>query len=156
MDIDNIGAALGKIPSGVFIATSSIDGDEVGMLASFVEQAGFNPPTITAAIGVDRRLNQAIEESGMIGINILGEEDGRLMKPFNQQENLSPFASLELDDNEFNLPQLTEALAFLACKITGKIEGGDHTIYAAEVLDGTLNDPSRSPMVRVRKNGFQY
>ena len=46
MDIDNIGAALGKIPSGVFIATSSIDGDEVGMLASFVEQAGFNPPTI--------------------------------------------------------------------------------------------------------------
>lgn len=156
MDIDSIGAALGKIPSGVFIATSSIDGDEVGMLASFVEQAGFNPPTITAAIGVDRRLNQAIEESGMIGINILGEEDARLMKPFNQQENRSPFASLELDENEFNLPQLTEALAFLACKITGKIEGGDHTIYAAEVLDGTLNDPSSSPMVRVRKNGFQY
>ena len=156
MDIDSIGAALGKIPSGVFIATSSIDGDEVGMLASFVEQAGFNPPTITAAIGVDRRLNQAIEESGMIGINILGEEDGRLMKPFNQQENHSPFASLELDENEFNLPQLTEALAFLACKITGKIEGGDHTIYAAEVLDGALNDPSSSPMVRVRKNGFQY
>ena len=156
MDIDSIGAALGKIPSGVFIATSSIDGDEVGMLASFVEQAGFNPPTITAAIGVDRRLNQAIEESGMIGINILGEEDGRLMKPFNRQENRSPFASLELDENEFNLPQLTEALAFLACKITGKIEGGDHTIYAAEVLDGTLNDPSSSPMVRVRKNGFQY
>ena len=56
MDIDNIGAALGKIPSGVFIATSSIDGDEVGMLASFVEQAGFNPPTITAAIGVDLSL----------------------------------------------------------------------------------------------------
>ena len=156
MDIDNIGAALGKIPSGVFIATSSIDGDEVGMLASFVEQAGFNPPTITAAIGVDRRLNQAIEESGMIGINILGEEDGRLMKPFNQQENLSPFTSLELDDNEFNLPQLTESLAFLACKITGKIEGGDHIIYAAEVVDGILNDPSSSPMVRVRKNGFQY
>jgi flavin reductase (DIM6/NTAB) family NADH-FMN oxidoreductase RutF len=156
MDIDSIGAALGKIPSGVFIATSSIDGDEVGMLASFVEQAGFNPPAITAAIGVDRRLNQAIEESGMIGINILGEEDGRLMKPFNQQENHSPFTSLELDDNEFNLPQLTEALAFLACKITGKIEGGDHTIYAAEVLDGILNDPSSSPMVRVRKNGFQY
>lgn len=156
MDIDSIGAALGKIPSGVFIATSSIDGDEVGMLASFVEQAGFNPPAITAAIGVDRRLNQAIEESGMIGINILGEEDGRLMKPFNQQDNNSPFTSLELDDNEFNLPQLTEALAFLACKITGKIEGGDHTIYAAEVLDGILNDPSSSPMVRVRKNGFQY
>ena len=75
MNVERIGAALGKIPSGVFIATSTQDGEEIGMLASFVEQAGFNPPTITVAIGVDRRLNQAVEESNMIGINILAEED---------------------------------------------------------------------------------
>ena len=156
MKVERIGAALGKIPSGVFIATSTQDGEEIGMLASFVEQAGFNPPTITVAIGLDRRLNQAVEESNMIGINILAEEDARLMKPFNQQDNRSPFDSLELEDNEYELPQLSDALAFLACKIIGKIEGGDHIIYAAEVIDGILNDPSRSPMVRVRKNGFQY
>jgi len=97
-----------------------------------------------------------VEESNMIGINILAEEDARLMKPFNQQDNRSPFDSLELEDNEYELPQLSDALAFLACKIIGKIEGGDHIIYAAEVIDGVLNDPSRSPMVRVRKNGFHY
>ena len=79
----------------------------------------------------------------MIGINILAEEDARLMKPFNQQDNRSPFDSLELEDNEYELPQLSDALAFLACKIIGKIEGGDHIIYAAEVIDGVLNDPSR-------------
>ena len=156
MNVERIGAALGKIPSGVFIATSTQDGEEIGMLASFVEQAGFNPPTITVAIGLDRRLNQAVEESNMIGINILAEEDARLMKPFNQQDNRSPFDSLELEDNEYEMPQLSDALAFLACKIIGKIEGGDNIIYAAEVIDGILNDPSRSPMVRVRKNGFQY
>ena len=156
MNVERIGAALGKIPSGVFIATSTQDGEEIGMLASFVEQAGFNPPTITVAIGLDRRLNQAVEESNMIGINILAEEDARLMKPFNQQDNRSPFDSLELEDNQYELPQLSDALAFLACKIIGKIECGDHIIYAAEVIDGVLNDPSRSPMVRVRKNGFQY
>ena len=156
MNVERIGAALGKIPSGVFIATSIQDGEEIGMLASFVEQAGFNPPTITVAIGLDRRLNQAVEESKMIGINILAEEDARLMKPFNQQDNRSPFDSIELEDNEYELPQLCDALAFLACKIIGKIEGGDHIIYAAEVVDGVLNDPSRSPMVRVRKNGFHY
>ena len=156
MNVERIGAALGKIPSGVFIATSTQDGEEIGMLASFVEQAGFNPPTITVAIGVDRRLNQAVEESNMIGINILAEEDARLMKPFNQQDNRSPFDSLELEDNQYELPQLRDALAFLACKIIGKIEGGDHIIYAAEVIDGVLNDPSRSPMVRVSKTGFQY
>ena len=50
MNVERIGAALGKIPSGVFIATSTQDGEEIGMLASFVEQAGFNPPTITLSL----------------------------------------------------------------------------------------------------------
>ena len=126
------------------------------MLASFVEQAGFEPPMITVALSSGRRLVTAIEQSGLIGINVLGDEDARLMKPFTQPDNDSPFAGLELDENEYSIPQLTEALAFLACRITGKIEGGDHTIYAAEVIDGILNDSSREPMVRIRKNGFQY
>lgn len=156
MDKEKIGPALGKLPSGVYIATSILDGEEIGMLASFVEQAGFEPPMITVALSNGRRLVTAIEQSRLIGINVLGDEDARLMKPFAQPDNDSPFAGLELDENEHSIPQLAEALAFLACRITGKIEGGDHTIYAAEVIDGILNDPSREPMVRIRKNGFQY
>ena len=117
MDKEKIGPALGKLPSGVYIATSILDGEEIGMLASFVEQAGFEPPMITVALSSGRRLVTAIEQSGLIGINVLGDEDARLMKPFTQP---------------------------------------DHTIYAAEVIDGILNDPSREPMVRIRKNGFQY
>ena len=156
MDKEKIGPALGKLPSGVYIVTSMLDGEEIGMLASFVEQAGFEPPMITAAVNNGRRIVTAIEQSGLIGINVLGEEDTRLMNPFAQRDNDSPFSGLELEENEHAIPQLTEALAFLACRITGKIEGGDHTIYAAEVIDGILNDDTCQPMVRIRKNGFQY
>ena len=156
MDKEKIGPALGKLPSGVYIVTSILDGKEIGMLASFVEQAGFDPPMVTAAVSNGRRIITAIEQSGLMGINVLGEEDARLMKPFTQSDNDSPFTGLELDENEHAIPQLSDALAFLACRITGKIEGGDHTIYAAEVIDGILNDPSCQPMVRIRKNGFQY
>ena len=38
MDKEKIGPALGKLPSGVYIVTSILDGEEIGMLASFVEQ----------------------------------------------------------------------------------------------------------------------
>jgi len=138
------------------VATSILDGEEIGMLASFVEQAGFEPPMVTAAVSKGRRLEAAIEQSGKFGINILGEEDGRLMKPFAQSDNDSPFADVDLETNEHELPQLSDALGFIACKVIGKIEGGDHTIYAGEVIDGVLNDPARMPMVRIRKNGFQY
>ena len=50
MDKSLVGPALGKIPSGLYIASSHIDGVAVGMLASFIEQAGFEPPTITISM----------------------------------------------------------------------------------------------------------
>ncbi len=60
------------------------------------------------------------------------------MKPFAQKSNPEPFADLSLLPNKYRLPQLTDALAFLACKVTGKLPAGDHVVYTAEVLDGIL------------------
>ncbi|MGI9240170.1 MAG: flavin reductase family protein [Verrucomicrobiales bacterium] len=156
MDKSLVGPALGKIPSGLYIATSHIDGAAVGMLASFIEQAGFDPPTITVAMQPGRMVHKAVEETRLIGINILSEDNGELMKPFAQKSNPEPFADLSLLPNEYQLPQLTNALAFLACKVTGKLPAGDHIVYTAEVLDGILQNESASPMVRIRRDGFGY
>ena len=156
MDKSIVGPALGKIPSGLYIATSHIDGVAVGMLASFIEQAGFDPPTITIAMQPGRALHKAVEETRLIGINILSEDNGQLMKPFTQKANEAPFADLSLLPNQHRLPQLTDALAFLACKVTGKLPAGDHTVYTAEVLDGILQNEEDRPMVRIRRDGFGY
>ena len=158
MDRSKVGPPLGKIPSGLYIATSTIDGQNVGMLSSFIEQAGFEPPTITIAVQPGRRLADALEQDDAhLGINVLGEScGGQLMKPFFDTEDTDPFVSLGLVENDYGLPQLTEAMAFLACKVTGKLSVGDHIVYAAEVLDGELQDSNDKPMIRVRPNGFSY
>ena len=156
MDKSIVGPALGKIPSGLYIATSHIDGVAVGMLASFIEQAAFEPPTITIAMQPGRLVHKAVEETRLIGINILSEDNGALMKPFAQGSNPEPFADLSLLPNEHRLPQLTDALAFLGCKVTGKLPAGDHIVYTAEVLDGILQNEEGRPMVRIRRDGFGY
>jgi len=156
IDRERIGPALGKIPSGIFIATGICGGAPVGMLSSFVEQAGFDPPSVMIAVQPGRLLHAAIEENGLFGLNILGESDQQLMKPFAQSGNASPFDGLPLIANPHGLPQLAEALAFLVCRPTGQIATGDHLVYVAEILDGVLQHPEGSPMVRVRRNGFGY
>lgn len=156
MDKSLVGPALGKLPSGLYIATSHLDGIAVGMLASFIEQAGFDPPMITVAMQPGRLVHKAVEETRLIGINILSEDNGQLMKPFAQSSNPEPFADLSLLPNRFRLPQLTDALAFLACKVTGKLPAGDHVVYTAEVLDGILQNADARPMVRIRRDGFNY
>ena len=158
MDKDKVAPALGKITSGLYIATSTHDGAPVGMLSSFVEHASFEPPMVTIAVAPDRILAKALEATGKIGLNVLGKKaGGELMKPFFGGDG-DPFAGLEVVENEHGLPQLSGALAFLACELRGKFPAGDHTLYLCEVIDGEMPERQEKdePMVRIRPNGFNY
>ena len=152
----SIGPALGKIPSGLFIATAMVDNAPAGMLCSFVEQAGFEPPMISLAIAPGRPISPALDGHGVFGLHILSKGDNTLLKTFAKAPDATAFTRHALVENVFGIPQFAEAWAFLACKVRGKIRAGDHVVYLAEVIDGTLRESGGEPMVRVRANGFGY
>jgi flavin reductase (DIM6/NTAB) family NADH-FMN oxidoreductase RutF len=156
MDRDAVSPALGKLPSGLYIATALADGVPVGMLASFIEQAGFEPPMVTVALGRERAVARALEAGSALGLNVLGESDGALMKPFVKPGERSPFDGLEFDLDRGRAPRLAQALAFLHCELRGHVDAGDHRVYLCEVVSGVLQKSEDKPMVRVRRDGFNY
>jgi 3-hydroxy-9,10-secoandrosta-1,3,5(10)-triene-9,17-dione monooxygenase reductase component len=145
MNKDRIGPALGKIASGLYIATAVVNGGPAGMLCSFVEQAGFAPP-----------MSPALEDGGVFGLHVLGRNNGALMKAFARGDNPGAFSEFPLVENEHGVPQFADALAFLLCRVVGSIEAGDHILHLAEVLDGALQSGDEEPSIRVRANGFGY
>jgi 3-hydroxy-9,10-secoandrosta-1,3,5(10)-triene-9,17-dione monooxygenase reductase component len=156
MDKDRIGPALGKIASGLYVATAVVNGAPAGMLCSFVEQAGFAPPMISIAIAPGRPISPALEDGGVFGLHVLGRNNGALMKAFARGDNPGAFSEFPLVENEHGVPQFADALAFLVCKVAGRIEAGDHILHLAEVLDGALQAGDEEPSIRVRANGFGY
>ncbi|MDB6172907.1 MAG: hypothetical protein JWL59_2218 [Chthoniobacteraceae bacterium] len=152
----SIGAAIGKIASGLYVATAKLNDVPIGMLCSFVEQAGFEPPMVSIALGSGRPIVAALEGDGLFGLHVLSKDDNALLKAFARGDNPAAFEELARVENAFGIPQFSEAWAFLACKVVGKLDAGDHTLYLAEVLDGALQRESAEPMVRVRANGFAY
>lgn len=151
-----IAPALGKIASGLYVATALVEGQPVGMLCSFVEQAGFEPPMITLAIAPDRPISPALVPGGLFGLHILGKSNSALMKTFARGHSAEGFASHAQFGNRFGVPQFGEAWAFLVARVQGHLPAGDHIVYLAEVLDGALQHEGDEPMVRVRANGFKY
>ena len=149
-----IGAALAKVASGIYVATARVDDELVGMLCSFVEQCSFEPPMISLAVGTDRAILQALDGHSLFGLHILSKENNALMKAFSRPGD--SFEGLELVENLFEIPQIADAYAFLACKVAGRLVCGDHILYTAEVFDGELQHPGQEPMVRIRANGFKY
>jgi flavin reductase (DIM6/NTAB) family NADH-FMN oxidoreductase RutF len=153
---EQLGPALGKIASGLYIATARIAGEPVGMLCSFVEQAGFAPPMISLAIAPGRPLAAALEDEGIFGLHVLGKGNNALMKSFARGGSAESFAGHEMIENAHGVPQFAEAWAFLVARVRGHLPSGDHVLYLAEVLDGRLQHEGQEPMVRVRPSGFTY
>lgn len=158
---DTIAAVLGRTPSGVFILTAGDGtGRETGMLASWVQQASFEPPTLSVAVNKKRYLNDWIKSQPKLALSLVGEAQTSLVKHFGRgfEPDEPAFEGLETVRGATGLPVLQEALGYLEGRVTGQIEAGDHIVYLLEVEaagEGALLSEKR-PMVHIRKNGFSY
>src|ERR1700743_2827353 len=77
-ELVDIGKALGRIPSGVFLLGLTDGPTTRAMLVSWVQQAAFTPPAIMLALGKERAARPLIEKAGSFAISILETSD----KPF--------------------------------------------------------------------------
>lgn len=154
-----VGKALGRVPSGVFIL-SALDGDgrRLAMLASWVQQAAFDPPTVSLAIGRDRPIHGAIARTRRFALSVLGEGDKELMRHFARPREASEdaFDGVERLDAPSGLPLVARALAWLDCELLGTLDfAADHELLVARVSAGELLRAGHS-FTHVRGNGFHY
>jgi flavin reductase (DIM6/NTAB) family NADH-FMN oxidoreductase RutF len=166
-DAEATAAALGRIPSGLFVVTwrareNEADATDRAMLASWIMQGGFVPPLITIAVGATRDLLAAIDQCTPFVVNVLGESQrslvGRFGKPAGPGED--PFAGLAVDRSPSGAAVIPDAIAWLECQAVTQAGGsggqmGDHVIILARVLAAGTG-PEQPPLVHVRKNGLRY
>ena len=75
-------AALGRIPSGLFVLTIRHGDAETGMLASWVQQCSFKPPRVSVAIKDKRDINAWLTPGRVFVLNILQEDQPYLVSHF--------------------------------------------------------------------------
>lgn len=157
-----VAAMLGRIPSGIFILTSQHEEGgrqyETGMLASWVMQAGFEPPMVTVAVRTGRYLADWLSQGTGFALNVVGHEQHELLKHFGKGFEIDQpaFAGLAVERSPAGLPVLSSALGYLECAPRGQIDSGDHRVFLAEVTSAHIADSETRPMVHLRKNGMHY
>ena len=153
-----VGKALGRIPSGVFILTASHGGERRAMLASWVQQAAFDPPAVSIAMAKGRPISRLIQASKVVALSVIPESDTSLMKRYARgvKEGEDPFAGIEVFNTPGGVPAMKSALAWLECRLLHTADfGGDHDILIAEVVAGNVLQDGRA-FAHQRGNGFHY
>lgn len=150
-------AALGRVPSGVFVVTVA-DGDRAsGMLASWLQQCSFQPPRVTLAVQPTRPIVSLLTERAHVVVNVLEASQTDMIAHFGKGFSLSDdaFVGLDLIREPGKAPILREALACLEGRVVQRTSVGDHDLFVVELSTGRLLGEGQ-PMTHVRKSGFHY
>lgn len=157
----DLAQVLGRIPSGVFVLTCGDNaGNTTGMLASWVQQAAFEPPMISIVVKSGRYVNEWLAQTGRAVINIVSESQKQLLGHFGRgfEPDQDAFEGLEITTGETGLPILCDTLGYLEGEVVANVDAGDHRVYLLNVVaagsGARLAD--ESPMIHIRKNGFNY
>lgn len=152
---ETIAKAIGRIASGVYIITSQADPTgKVGMLGSWVMQAGFEPPTVSVALHPDREVYKAIQASKRFSIQVISETNKSLMKSF-YKYSPTQFETVTHELSSDGIV-LQEAIATMHCLLTQSIPAGDHHIVLGQVISAVTQNIDHSPMIHLRQSGFHY
>ncbi len=150
-------APLGRIASGIYILTIGVGEKATGMLASWVMQAGFEPPMVSVAVKQGRYVAEWLEAGQPFVLNIVGEGQSQFLKHFGKgfEVGEAAFTGLKLDRCPRGVPILADSLGHLQCEPQSHVDSGDHRIFLARVVRGAMHGEN-SPMVHVRKSGSRY
>lgn len=151
-------AALGRVPSGLFIITARHGPRETGMLASWVQQCSFDPPRVTAAFGKDRWVLDWLTPGAAFAVNVLAEGQKPLLAHFGK--GFGPgepaFDGLEVKREASAAPVLLATHAFLQCRVADRFDVGDHVLVVGEVDSGGVLHHDARPATHIRRTGKHY
>jgi 3-hydroxy-9,10-secoandrosta-1,3,5(10)-triene-9,17-dione monooxygenase reductase component len=156
--VNRIGKPLGRIPSGVYILTASHAGASSAMLASWVQQAAFDPPAISVAVAKGRPIVELIRAGKRFAISVIPQDDKTLMKRYARgvKDGEDPFAGVATQKTASGIPVLSDALAWLEAEVIHSSDfGGDHELLIAKVTDGAILREGAA-FAHQRGNGFHY
>lgn len=156
-DTNGKGTAVGKIPSGLFIITTVLDGRMEGFLGSWVQQVSFDPLLVGIALKAGRPCHAAIKAHGRFCVHVIGQENGGVMKPFwTVKEGVDPFVGLDHRHSTRGNVLLGKALAALECEARASASPGDHEIIFGEVVEEHVFNSEDKSLTHVRKSGLKY
>jgi flavin reductase (DIM6/NTAB) family NADH-FMN oxidoreductase RutF len=145
MDEDAKKTALRMIPYGLYVLTAQTDsGDVTAATVNWVTQASFQPPLVVVGIKADTHSYEVVSSTGSFVLNVLGKGQRDLAFAFfkTPEADEHQIGGLPYRKSSTGSPILEGPIAFLDCRVTERLEHGDHAIVVAEVVDaGVAKQP---------------
>jgi len=148
-DPASLRTVLGNFATGVTVVTAITPDGPVGMTANSFTSVSLEPPLVLFCAARSSRTYPHIQRASAFAVNILARGQEHVSSVF-ARKDVNRFARVETHTDATGAPILTEAMAYLDCLISDRIERGDHVIVLGEVESAGMQQDDREPLVFFR------
>lgn len=148
--------ALRGVTYGLYLVGTTDDSGVNAFAGNWLTQTSFEPPLVALAVKAGTRSQQQIATSNVFSVNILETGQKSMVTAFFRalEAEGTTLAGYEFYTKETGCPIFKDALSYFECKVTDKLEIGDHFIYVGEVINAGVHregDP-----LTMKETGFYY
>ncbi len=148
MDQNMKKTALRMVPYGLYVLTAESRAGTAAATVNWVTQASFAPPLVAVGVKADSQIHAVIKEADAFALNVLGKGQQAMaftfFKPAERQG--STISGEPIRAGATGSPILTNAPAFVECRVVATVEKGDHSIFVGEVVEaGVAKSPEGRP-----------
>jgi flavin reductase (DIM6/NTAB) family NADH-FMN oxidoreductase RutF len=126
--------AFGQMTSGIYVLTTREEDMINGMIASWVSQISHTPPLVMVAVHPHRFTHRLLEASGVFTLHVLDRSLKSMLARFKGPNAAAKFEGLEWQVGRTGCPILRDCLAWLECRVTERLNPGNHSLFIGEVV----------------------
>lgn len=123
---------LGHLPTGVTVITAHGASGPTGMAANSVTSVSLDPPLILLCPAKCSATWPKIRSAGAFCVNVMASHHEELTRT-SAATGVDRFAGIDVQHRSTG-PALTDAIAWLECRLRDEHDAGDHTIAVAQVV----------------------
>jgi flavin reductase (DIM6/NTAB) family NADH-FMN oxidoreductase RutF len=124
-------AVMAEVCTPVTVVTSIHNGSPHGTTVSAFASLSLRPPMVVVALDRTSDLLAMLRQTRRFGVNILNSHQHSVAVRF-AGKGADKFRDLAWTETG-GLPRLHDTIGWLACRVTGFVEGGDHILIPGEV-----------------------
>lgn len=148
IDSETYRDVLRHFPSGVTILTLRAGERVHGLTVSAFASVSPEPPLVAVVIDHRHKASALLaDDATPFAVNILAVEQTGLANRFAWVKDEDRFAAGRWSEGESGAPVLTDALAWVECRIASRHRAGTHTVYIGEVVGASVPRPDEAPLV---------
>ena len=140
LDPQQFRTIIGSFATGVTVITAAAGDELQGMTANAFTSLSLDPLMVLICVDKGSHTHRVLEQGRAFTVNVLASHQEAVSRIFAKKAGpeRGSLRGQPFRIGETGAPVLQDCLAYLECRVSEELSGGDHTIFVGEVVDAAV------------------